>query len=459
MLSEPAFYLVSIPAVLLYGIAKGGFGGAISMLAVPLMALVMAPTQAAAILLPIPGPAGVASAVGGFYWSIMAAKRIQESKAMPHVMKWMIASAAVVLAACAAPGPATGPEVSYDGLERVDNERFAEVYRRPGAELSVYEQFSLQPCEVSFRKNWQRDQNRQRLDLGSRVSREDIDRIKRRAGEACDRHFREALQRDPAYALSEHDQDGSEVLVLHPSIINLDIHAPDVARSTMTREYTTSAGEMTLLLELADGATGEVLVRVVDRKRGVDNARLRWSSGVTNKAEFDRILRRWAELLRDSLDRVRGASGEQRADRGTHQTQPGRGKDMKIVNVTDRVAVSDQIQVEDLPAIAAAGFRVLINNRPDNEVPPQQSSEAIAAAAAAHGLEYYYYPVTGGDFPGPDLSRLTAAFDSGAGPVLAFCRSGTRSVNLWVASRPNQEQPRALADARSLGYDLSLAAR
>jgi len=53
LLADPWFYTVSVPAVLLYGIAKGGFGGAIAILAVPLMALVMPPTQAAAILLPI----------------------------------------------------------------------------------------------------------------------------------------------------------------------------------------------------------------------------------------------------------------------------------------------------------------------------------------------------------------------------------------------------------------------
>lgn len=53
MLGDPAFYLVSIPAVLLYGVAKGGFGGAMAVLAVPLMSIVMSPTQAAAILLPI----------------------------------------------------------------------------------------------------------------------------------------------------------------------------------------------------------------------------------------------------------------------------------------------------------------------------------------------------------------------------------------------------------------------
>lgn len=53
MLTEAGFYLASVPAVLIYGIAKGGFGGAVSMVAVPIMALVMPPTQAAAILLPI----------------------------------------------------------------------------------------------------------------------------------------------------------------------------------------------------------------------------------------------------------------------------------------------------------------------------------------------------------------------------------------------------------------------
>ena len=53
MLSDPLFYAVSVPAVLLYGVAKGGFGGAVAVLSVPMMALVMSPTQAAAILLPI----------------------------------------------------------------------------------------------------------------------------------------------------------------------------------------------------------------------------------------------------------------------------------------------------------------------------------------------------------------------------------------------------------------------
>lgn len=53
MLADPGFYLASGPAVLLYGVTKGGFGGALAIISVPIMALVMPPTQAAAILLPI----------------------------------------------------------------------------------------------------------------------------------------------------------------------------------------------------------------------------------------------------------------------------------------------------------------------------------------------------------------------------------------------------------------------
>ncbi|HCD54119.1 MAG TPA: TIGR01244 family phosphatase, partial [Halieaceae bacterium] len=68
---------------------------------------------------------------------------------------------------------------------------------------------------------------------------------------------------------------------------------------------------------------------------------------------------------------------------------------MKIVEVTSRVAVSEQVGLADVPAIAAAGFKVLINNRPDGEAPGQPTSAEFAAAAAENGLKYVYYPVNG----------------------------------------------------------------
>jgi uncharacterized protein (TIGR01244 family) len=131
---------------------------------------------------------------------------------------------------------------------------------------------------------------------------------------------------------------------------------------------------------------------------------------------------------------------------------------VKIVELSARVAVSEQIHPLDLPAIAEAGYRVLLNNRPDGEVPGQPAGAEIAAAAAAHGLEYRLLAVTGMNFPGASLAEVAAAFDDG-GPVLAYCRTGTRSTNLWVVSRPPGERDAAWELARRLGYDLSLAAR
>ena len=129
---------------------------------------------------------------------------------------------------------------------------------------------------------------------------------------------------------------------------------------------------------------------------------------------------------------------------------------MNIIQITPDIAVSEQVAPEEVAAIAAAGYKLLVNNRPDGEAPGQPSSAALAAAAAEHGLTYVYYPVSGMSFPGPDLEQLASVFANAEGPALAFCRSGTRSINLWLATRSAEELPAALQRARSLGYDLSM---
>lgn len=132
---------------------------------------------------------------------------------------------------------------------------------------------------------------------------------------------------------------------------------------------------------------------------------------------------------------------------------------MNIVKLTDTVAVSAQITPDNVAEIAAAGYKVLVNNRPDGEEADQPSNAEIAAAAEAAGLEYHYIPVTAMDFPGPHFDQMTDLFDDPARPVLAFCRTGTRCTNLWVASREEGERPQAAQQAASLGYDLGMAAR
>jgi len=128
-----------------------------------------------------------------------------------------------------------------------------------------------------------------------------------------------------------------------------------------------------------------------------------------------------------------------------------------IRQVTEDFAVAPQIAPEDMADAAKAGFVLVINNRPDGEAPDQPDSAVMAAAAKAAGLDYLHVPVVGR--PTTDqVEAVAAAVQEAKGPVLAFCRSGTRSINTWSlgqavsGARPTDELIRLGADA---GYDLS----
>ena len=132
---------------------------------------------------------------------------------------------------------------------------------------------------------------------------------------------------------------------------------------------------------------------------------------------------------------------------------------MKIVKLEDTVGVSAQITTDNVAEIAAAGYKVLINNRPDGEEAGQPVNADIAAAAEEAGLEYHFMPVTAMNFPGPQFDQMADLLDDPDRPVLAFCRTGTRCTNLWVASRQSEAREQAAQRARQLGYDLGMAAR
>lgn len=132
---------------------------------------------------------------------------------------------------------------------------------------------------------------------------------------------------------------------------------------------------------------------------------------------------------------------------------------MNAANLTDTIAVAGQISPAQVAEIAQAGFKVLVNNRPDGEEAGQPASAQIEAAALKAGLEYYHLPVTAMDFPGPDAAQMATLFDDEASPVFAFCRTGTRCTNLWVATRSQEQRQAAVQRAQALGFDLGMAAR
>ena len=103
--------------------------------------------------------------------------------------------------------------------------------------------------------------------------------------------------------------------------------------------------------------------------------------------------------------------------------------------LTDDVSVSGQLMLEELPTIAAAGFRTIINNRPDHEATDQPVSDDMAAAAAGAGLAYYHVPVSPNGVTARDVAQFEAIISDCEKPVLAFCRTGNRSSVLVSMAR------------------------
>lgn len=127
-----------------------------------------------------------------------------------------------------------------------------------------------------------------------------------------------------------------------------------------------------------------------------------------------------------------------------------------IRQINESISVAPQIAVDQVADIAAAGFKTIVNNRPDDEDAGQPSGDAIRAAAEAAGLKYVAIPVTHSGFSHPQIDAMTQALTDSDGPVLAYCRSGTRSCNLWAlaAAKAGRNPNLLLAQAEDAGYDL-----
>ena len=127
-----------------------------------------------------------------------------------------------------------------------------------------------------------------------------------------------------------------------------------------------------------------------------------------------------------------------------------------IRKVDDSISVAPQISVDDVAAIKAAGFTAIINNRPDDEEAGQIAGDAIRDAALAAGLTYAAIPITHAGFSHPQIEAMADVLAGADGPVLAFCRSGTRSCNLWALAqaRNGADADELIAKGAGAGYNL-----
>jgi sulfide:quinone oxidoreductase len=129
-----------------------------------------------------------------------------------------------------------------------------------------------------------------------------------------------------------------------------------------------------------------------------------------------------------------------------------------IVHLTPKFAVSSQLSADDVAAIAALGFRAIVAVRPDGETSTDPKADTVAALARAAGVDFRYAPATSHDLMETEtVSRFEAAVNGLEGPVLAYCKSGTRAAIVWALAAARYHPAACVGDAlRNAGVDPDL---
>ena len=129
---------------------------------------------------------------------------------------------------------------------------------------------------------------------------------------------------------------------------------------------------------------------------------------------------------------------------------------MELKRINERVSVAGQIWPGEVAVLKQQGFVAIVNNRPDGEAPDQPSNADIAAAAEAAGLVYHFIPMGRSGVSAQMIENTRSALEAADGPVLCFCRTGTRSTTLWALSQAGTlDAGEIIAAAANAGYDIS----
>jgi uncharacterized protein (TIGR01244 family) len=137
----------------------------------------------------------------------------------------------------------------------------------------------------------------------------------------------------------------------------------------------------------------------------------------------------------------------------------------QLVSLAPGLSVTGRLDRPDIEALAHAGVRTIVNNRPDGEDPGQLPAAEARRLAEALGIAYHHIPITAATLSRGDVDAFAATLRDAPAPVVAHCRSGTRSTLLWALSqmREGAEPLRLVAEAARLGIDIAslpaLAAR
>jgi hypothetical protein len=215
------------------------------------------------------------------------------------LLPMLLVLCAAALAGCAS--TRTAPADEWDGLVRQTGTRLGAVFVRPDAEIVGYRSVMIDPVEVSFARNW--DPNRGGRSGLNRLDAGDMAAIQAGVADLFRETFRAELERG-GYQLV--DVAGPDTLRVTAAIVDLYVTAPDTMSAGRSRTYTANTGRMTLVAELRDSMTGELLARAVDARSARSSGTMQITNRVTNTADARRAMGVWATALRQALDEMYG---------------------------------------------------------------------------------------------------------------------------------------------------------
>jgi len=206
----------------------------------------------------------------------------------------LVLSVVALGAALPAPSQAATP-ATYEGLVAVQSRNIDELYLRPNSDLASYRRIMIDPPQVAFRKDW----NKESPDLHGvtrRLRQDDVQRIADDTASVMQSAVAEAFK---ARGYESAAAPGPGVLRLSPSVTDLYVNAAEDLSPGTTKAFTKDAGEATLLLEARDAVTGVLLGRVVDHRiaretKGTQRRDLIRTSSISDSFWLETVFRRWA---------------------------------------------------------------------------------------------------------------------------------------------------------------------
>ncbi len=192
----------------------------------------------------------------------------------------------------------------WDGLHRVKSKRMKYVWLAPGVDFRVYHRVMVDPTEIAFAKNWQRDYNNDRAGISGRVTDADVQKAITEGGKAATAIFAKEFAKGgyPTAAAPAPD-----VLRVRTAIVNITVTAPDIPQAGRSYQFANEAGAATLIMEGRDSVTGALLGRVADGQLAGDTHALLRSS-VSNRADFEQLVRLWGSNTVKGLAELKALS-------------------------------------------------------------------------------------------------------------------------------------------------------